>query len=599
MIIHAENNAMNNRELRVLIIDDSENDALLIIRELKKGGYHPVWERVDTADAMKNALDGQSWEIILCDYKMPRFDAPSAIALLRENNLDIPVIIISGTIGEETAVACMRSGAQDYIMKANLFRLCPAISRELEETESRKNKRIAEEALRQSEEKYRTILESIDDGYYEVDLAGNFTFCNPAACRIHGYSREEMIGMNKRQYTDREYSEKIFETFNKVYRTGIPANEFDWQIIRKDGTRRYIEASVSPLRNASGKIEGFRGIVRDVTERRQAEEKTREIEERYRALFDRSLNIIYVIDFEGNFIDANDAALNLFGYQREDLSRLNITSLMDDDQLRLALKVMGEILETGVQEELVELRMKHKSGAAIFIETQGSTVISEGKSVAIQAIARDVTERKRADQKLRETLDSLKKAVGTTIQVLVSALESRDPYTAGHQFRVAHLACAIAEEMGLDQEKIDGIRLAGSIHDIGKLSIPAEILTKPTRLTDLEFSLIKEHPQSGYDMLKHVESPWPLSQVIYQHHERIDGTGYPNQLKGDEIMIEARIMAVADVVEAMASHRPYRASLGIEPALDEIKKNKGILYDDAAASACLKLFQEKGYTFPS
>lgn len=590
---------MNNRELRVLIIDDSENDALLIIRELKKGGYHPVWERVDTADAMKNALDGQSWEIILCDYKMPRFDAPSAIALLRENNLDIPVIIISGTIGEETAVACMRSGAQDYIMKANLFRLCPAISRELEETESRKNKRIAEEALRQSEEKYRTILESIDDGYYEVDLAGNFTFCNPAACRIHGYSREEMIGMNKRQYTDREYSEKIFETFNKVYRTGIPANEFDWQIIRKDGTRRYIEASVSPLRNASGKIEGFRGIVRDVTERRQAEEKTREIEERYRALFDRSLNIIYVIDFEGNFIDANDAALNLFGYQREDLSRLNITSLMDDDQLRLALKVMGEILETGVQEELVELRMKHKSGAAIFIETQGSTVISEGKSVAIQAIARDVTERKRADQKLRETLDSLKKAVGTTIQVLVSALESRDPYTAGHQFRVAHLACAIAEEMGLDQEKIDGIRLAGSIHDIGKLSIPAEILTKPTRLTDLEFSLIKEHPQSGYDMLKHVESPWPLSQVIYQHHERIDGTGYPNQLKGDEIMIEARIMAVADVVEAMASHRPYRASLGIEPALDEIKKNKGILYDDAAASACLKLFQEKGYTFPS
>ena len=177
----------------------------------------------------------------------------------------------------------------------------------------------------------------------------------------------------------------------------------------------------------------------------------------------------------------------------------------------------------------------------------------------------------------------------------MSAVETRDPYTAGHQSRSANLACAIAMEMGLSQEKIDGIRMAGTIHDIGKLSIPAEILSKPTKLTDIEFSLIKEHSRSGYEMLKDVESPWPLAEIVYQHHERMNGSGYPRNLKGDEILMEARIMAVADVVEAMASHRPYRPTLGIEAALEEIEKNKGILYDDAVADACLRLFREKGY----
>jgi HD-GYP domain-containing protein (c-di-GMP phosphodiesterase class II) len=149
--------------------------------------------------------------------------------------------------------------------------------------------------------------------------------------------------------------------------------------------------------------------------------------------------------------------------------------------------------------------------------------------------------------------------------------------------------------MGLDQNKIDGIHIAGSIHDIGKLSIPSEILSKPTKLTDIEFLLIKEHPRSGYEMLKDVESPWPLAEIIYQHHELMNGTGYPRNLKGDEILVEARILAVADVVEAMTSHRPYRASLGIEAALEEIEKNKGILYDNTVADACLRLFREKGY----
>jgi HD-GYP domain-containing protein (c-di-GMP phosphodiesterase class II) len=178
---------------------------------------------------------------------------------------------------------------------------------------------------------------------------------------------------------------------------------------------------------------------------------------------------------------------------------------------------------------------------------------------------------------------------------MVSAVEARDPYTAGHQVRSAGLARAIATEMGLSEDRINGIRMAGSIHDIGKLSIPAEILSKPKKLSEIEFSLIKEHPRSGYEMLKDVESPWPLAEIVYQHHERMDGSGYPRNLKGDDILMEARILAVADVVEAMASHRPYRPALGLTAALEEIENNKGTLYDADAVDVCLRLFREKGF----
>jgi HD-GYP domain-containing protein (c-di-GMP phosphodiesterase class II) len=207
--------------------------------------------------------------------------------------------------------------------------------------------------------------------------------------------------------------------------------------------------------------------------------------------------------------------------------------------------------------------------------------------------ANAVSENARND--LAATLENLRKSFSTTIQVLVSAVETRDPYTSGHQIRSADLARAIATEMGLPQDRIEGIRMAGSIHDIGKLSIPSDILSKPTKLSELEFSLIKEHSRKGYEMLKDVESPWPLAEIVYQHHERMDGSGYPRNLKGAEMLIEARILAVADVVEAMASHRPYRAGLGIDAALSEIEKNRGIFYDDAVADTCLRLFREKEF----
>ncbi|MGB9836315.1 MAG: HD domain-containing phosphohydrolase, partial [Candidatus Saccharicenans sp.] len=193
-------------------------------------------------------------------------------------------------------------------------------------------------------------------------------------------------------------------------------------------------------------------------------------------------------------------------------------------------------------------------------------------------VFRDISARKKAEQELRESWERLRRTLAGTIQAISATIEMRDPYTAGHQRRVAQLAEAISLEMRLPEAQIEGIKFAAEIHDIGKIYVPAEILSKPTKLTELEYTIIKTHPQAGYDILKNIEFPWPIAQIVLQHHERINGSGYPNGLKNGEILLEAKILAVADVVEAMSSHRPYRPSFGLDRALEEIRSNRGVLY---------------------
>ena len=200
------------------------------------------------------------------------------------------------------------------------------------------------------------------------------------------------------------------------------------------------------------------------------------------------------------------------------------------------------------------------------------------------------------EEELKKTLTQLRKSLEATIQALALTAEARDPYTAGHQRRVADLSRAIAQKMGLPPDQVDGIRMAGSIHDLGKIYIPFEILNKPGKIRANEFELIKSHPQVGYDILKTIDFPWPVAQIELQHHERLDGSGYPFGLKGDEILLESRILAVADVVESMSSHRPYRPALGIEKALAEIKAGRGTTFDVRVVDACMALFEEDGYT---
>ncbi len=210
---------------------------------------------------------------------------------------------------------------------------------------------------------------------------------------------------------------------------------------------------------------------------------------------------------------------------------------------------------------------------------------------------RDVTQKKQAEEHTKYKLSILRRAMGGIINAIAMTVETRDSYTAGHQRRVANLARAIALKLNLSKDKVEGIRMAGVIHDLGKISVPSEILTKPGKIRSIEFELIKIHPEVGYDILKTIEFPWPVAEIVYQHHEKIDGSGYPRGLKGDEILQEAKIIAVADVVEAMASHRPYRPALGINIALKEVEANKGTFYDSDAVDACIELFKKDGFSF--
>ena len=319
-------------------------------------------------------------------------------------------------------------------------------------------------------------------------------------------------------------------------------------------------------------------------------------EEKLKTIIETSPDGITITSLDGIIQFATAKAVSMWNYDSADeLIGRNVREFVHESYHEKAIHLMTELINgnlTGVAEFLMV-----RKGESHFYAEANANILRDANNnqIGILFFERDITGRRRAEEKLQITLSSLRKAVSTTIQVLVAAIEARDPYTAGHQKRVADLACAIAKEMGHPPEMVEGIRMAGCIHDIGKLSLPAEILSKPTKLTALEFALIKEHSQSGYEILKDVESPWQLAEMVYQHHERMDGSGYPRKLQGKDIIIEARILAVADVVEAMASDRPYRPSLGIDPALAEIEKNRGIFYDDAVVAAGLRLFREKGF----
>ena len=220
-----------------------------------------------------------------------------------------------------------------------------------------------------------------------------------------------------------------------------------------------------------------------------------------------------------------------------------------------------------------------------------------GELVGIVEDFKDISRLKHTQKDLQESFDKFRKAMEGIIQAISLTIEKRDPYTAGHQRRVANLSHAIASEMGFSWDSIEGIRMAAAVHDLGKIHVPVAILSRPGRLTEPELMIIKLHPQIGFDILKRIEFAWPIAQTVLQHHERLDGSGYPYGLSGQDILMEARIVAVADVIEATSSHRPYRPAPGIDKAMDEISKGGGILYDSKVAETCLNLFTKKNFNF--
>jgi PAS domain S-box-containing protein/putative nucleotidyltransferase with HDIG domain len=462
------------------------------------------------------------------------------------------------------------------------------------------DRKLAEEKLSESERKYRELYDFLPIPVYEMDLAANITSANRAIYKTFKGTEEDLKkGFNAWQLLSPEDVDISRNNIQRLLK-GEQIEKTEYTFRRLDGST-FPAIVISSIIYSNGKPIGLRGAIVDITERRKAEEDLRRTNAFLDSIVENIPNMIFLKDAkELRFVRFNRAGEDLLGFTRDDLLGKNDYDLFPKEQADFFTKKDRGVLHgqevVDIPEEPVQTRNK---GERILHTKKVPILNANGEPEFLLGISEDITERKEAEDKLQRTLNSLRKAVSATTQVLVSAVEARDPYTSGHQIRVADLARAIATEIKLSQDKIEGIRVAATIHDIGKLSIPAEILSKPTKLTEIEFSLIKEHSKKGYEILKDVESPWPLAEIIHQHHERMNGSGYPRNLRGDDILVEARILAVADVVEAMVSHRPYRPGLGIDAAMKEVETNRGILYDIDVADACLRLFRENGYQLPA
>lgn len=354
--------------------------------------------------------------------------------------------------------------------------------------------------------------------------------------------------------------------------------------------------AVPLLDPATQRATGVIEYSRDITSTRKVEAALRNAEERYRLLAENVSDVIWSVDSHGRFTYVSPSARERWGFSPEELLGRHLGDFLTPASRNALLEHVAAVSSGARAEASCGIEFLRKGGQVAWHEVRVSPLRDDtGAVVEVVGVSRDITERHHTEEELRQSLARAKLTLEATATALAVALEKRDPYTAGHEHRVSRLACAIAQKLGLSPEQIDAIRLAATLHDIGKLYVPAEILSKPGKLLPVEMEIVKQHPIVGYEILRHIPFAEPVAEVVLQHHERLNGSGYPSGLAGDSIRLEARIIAVADVVEAMASHRPYRPARGIPEALRELAEKQGILYDPDAVAACLQLFERNGF----
>jgi PAS domain S-box-containing protein len=382
----------------------------------------------------------------------------------------------------------------------------------------------------------------------------------------------------------------LLETTASVLRTGKP-EPVEFRLVRRDGTERIVASKATPNRDAGGNVVTMTGYYQDITESKLVEGRLAAAAEQWRQTFDAMSDSVALFDQEARVLRCNVATTVLTGRSFNDIVGRPCYEVFHNATAFHPACPRERAFESGQPETSV----MEQDGHWLRVTFQPLTD-EEGRVNGGVHVVTDVSELKHAEQGLRESLASQQTLTEGVIAALARTVEVRDPYTAGHQRRVSELGAAMALRMELGEECAEGVRVAGMLHDVGKITIPAEILSKPGRLTEMEFQLIKGHSQSSFDILETIHFPWQVAEMALQHHERQDGSGYPEGLSGDAILPEARILAVADVVEAMASHRPYRAALGIEVALDEVRSGAGTRYEAVAVEACERVFED-GFAF--
>jgi PAS domain S-box-containing protein len=570
---------MSDNPINVLLIEDNPRNTRLIQEMLTEG--RDGWLKVECVDRLSEGLArlaANDIGLVLLDLGLPDSRGFDTLAKTHTQAPAVPIVVLSGPADEELAIKAVQEGAQDYLVMGQIN--SDLLERTIHYAIERKR---AEETFRSQ----ALIFENIHDGIVMTDLQGDIIRWNPAAERMFGYDKDEVFRKTLGTLTTKIIKGRLLD--------GRWTGEMDFT--RKDGTIGICETTVIPLRDEQGTINAVFGVSHDITERKKAEEALRISEQQLRFVTDHITDVVWSMDLEGNFTFVTPSAERMIGYTVEEMLSLNFRQIVTPESHKMGMDLISKRLSMAKREPIIiEMEQICKDGSKKWCEVTAVLSVDQDKRPAgIIGVTRDITKRKEAEQALQKSYQKLRETLIMTVNTLASTIEMRDPYTAGHQRRVTIIACAMAEEIGLTEEQFDGLRLAGMIHDIGKISVPVEILNKPGRISENEFNIIKIHPQAGYNLLKEIDFPWPVAPIVLQHHERLDGSGYPQGLKNGEIMLEAKVLAVADVVEAMASHRPYRPALGIEAALEEITKKRKILYDPEAVDACTRLFTEKGF----
>ena len=454
------------------------------------------------------------------------------------------------------------------------------------------------EDLRKSEEKFRGITERSFDIIITVDQEEICTYVSPSVERVLGYKPEEIIGKHFQVL----FPENMIKKVERVYNTLIQGKEIEevnFEVLRKDRRKAIIEVNGSPIIK-DDKIVGVQIHSRDITLRKLEEEMIEKEKNKLQKYIDIAGIILKIVDKDGKVSLINNRGCEVLEYTKEEILGKNWIDNFVPERLKNKMNDILTKLKSNqtVAYEYFEHPILTKSGEEKIISWSNTILKDERDEFqGILSSGEDVTIKSRVERELQENYQKLQQIMEDTVYTMAKVVEKKDPYSAGHQKRVSQIATAIAKEMKLPKNKIEGLRVASLVHDIGKIGMPIEILSKPSGLTELGYDLMTEHPMTGYNILKEIDFPWPVAEIVLQHHEKINGSGYPNGLKGDNILIEARILCVADVIEAMSSYRAYRSSHTIKEVLKELNRNKGTLYDPMVVDACKELFKYKGAKF--
>jgi PAS domain S-box-containing protein/putative nucleotidyltransferase with HDIG domain len=440
------------------------------------------------------------------------------------------------------------------------------------------------------------LLNSNADGLALTDARGAIIRTNKALTAITGYSEEEVLGrhLETLDIFGHAATADLLHRFI-VALSGQPTSPFTVKAFSRKGAELDLEIDFSAWRRTDH-VAGVIATVREVADSSSC--SSYDSAEGFRYLVETTSDWVWETNDRGVYTYASPRVTDILGYDPHEVVGKSQFDFMPLQDARKAVETMAIIVSSQKPIRLIHVRQLHKDGHSVLLETSGNPYFGpDGELLGYRGIHRDITERRKAEEEVRQTYHKLESTVDSVIEAMALTVEMRDCYTAGHQARVKKLAGAIAREMRVPAERIQAIRVAALLHDLGKIFVPVEILTKPGGLNEMEFAMIKTHPQAAYDILKNIEFPWPIADVVFQHHERLDGSGYPLGLHGTDIVTEARILAVSDVVEAMTFHRAYRPALGLDAALREIVRKKESLYDPKVVEACLNVFLDHGFAW--